>query len=272
MRYFCSAAVAVLSLFSTTVLGEEVKAILGQEVVVQKASDVEEELLVNGKRVLVNARVDLQETYEFQKETAIVGSSYPGGNYCVGSPFVLLIRKDGTSRLDGPLETCEPIDPRRDGDRLIFQTGRFVSRAKQTWIWSNPEGFVQQNDIPFAPDKGTTWAVLRGKDIQFIAQFFENEEFYLDAKQLLGEDYDSVIEFFDGPGTGMWKGDTYVGSVCRAHSCNEESFLMVVNLNERKIFAAWKPLNKQIEVYPSPVKTWSKAARLELKEWAADWN
>lgn len=271
MRLACLIASTFLVLSTPAVFAEEISDILGQKLVVKDVSVSEEVLQLNGKEILRNTHIRLGERFELEGAVAIKGESSPGGNACSGAPFVLLIKADGTSRLDGPLETCYSMDPVKEGDALVFQTPRIAGDESQKWTWTAAKGFEQPVATPFAPDKGTDWDDLKDKELSFAADVFRNEAVYGSVQQLLGKDFDPISEIFSGPGTGVWKGDNYIVSICRAHACGDESLLLVIAPKDRKVYAAWKPKEKPIKVYPSPVKSWPKAARAELKDWSKTW-
>ena len=272
MRQILKAATVLLALSPSWSFAQEAKSILGQEVVVKDVSDAEEELSISGKALHKNTYVSLGKSFEIGGTIGLTGTSSPGGNACAGAPFVLLIKPDGSHRFDGPIDTCYYIEPVKEGESVIFQTPRVAGSASQKWVWTPADGFKPQADIAFAPDAGTTWADLRAMKLEFVSDLFKNAEIFRDVQALLGKDYAAISEIFGGPGSGEWKGDNYVASICRAHACIEESLLLVLNPSQRTLHAAWKPSGKPIVVYPSPVKTWSNEARAELKEWAKIWE
>ena len=224
MRLPCLIASMFLVLSAPVAVAEEASTILGQKLVVKPVSDAEEVLEVNGKEMLRNTHVRLGERFEFDGMVAQKGESSPGGNACSGAPFVVLVKPDGTSRLDGPIETCYSIDPVKEGNALVFQTPRIAGQESQKWTWTAAQGFEQPVATPFAPDKGTDWDDLKGTELSFAADILKNEAVYNSVKQLLGKDYDAISQVFGGPGSGEWKGGNYVASMCRAHACIEEAF------------------------------------------------
>jgi hypothetical protein len=145
MRQILAATSIIFALSAPQTFARETVTILGQKVEAKDVKEFEDALLINGKSIHQNEYVALGDSYKLADgAVAIVGTSSAGGNRCAPEPFVLLIKPDGTHRLDGPIDTCMPFETAKQGEQLLFETARGAGMAKQKWVWSAKAGFKKR--------------------------------------------------------------------------------------------------------------------------------
>ncbi|WP_141246115.1 MULTISPECIES: hypothetical protein [Mesorhizobium] len=72
---------------------------------------------------------------------------------------------------------------------------------------------------------------------------------------LLGTDLKANRETLDEAGSGKFVCDDYVGTACTPHMCGLQEAMVFVSAKEHRIYAALKPDQKKIEVWP-PLHDW----------------
>lgn len=89
--------------------------------------------------------------------------------------------------------------------------------------------------------------------------------------QLVGDQKKQLLQTMNGPGSGQYEGDWFIGDACERHNCPGPNMgsgsIVAVDVPGRRLFVAWKPDGKKIEVRP-PVGEWPSEARRPLAAWA----
>ena len=68
-------------------------------------------------------------------------------------------------------------------------------------------------------------------------------------------------------GSGRFEGDWFYGDAFDRGSSGDAGAFMAVGIREQRVFLAWKPESRKIEVRP-PVGEWPSEARRSLATWA----
>lgn len=242
----------------------------GHHVVVLQR-DFEQVLSIDGRDVLKDAILNIEDIRLISGTPAIVGSSSVGGNACDAAPFVVSFPRDANPRVDGPIESCRPVKMDVLSDRLTFSTTALPNSPGETWTWTPASGFAKSGDQDFVADTSKGWSELREKTISHPGELLSFGEVAPQINDLLGAEKGEYSDIILGVGSGSFNGDYFVGSACTRHLCQEEEALLVASIQEKQVFLAWKPSGEKIVVRP-PVKQWPARAKAALREWAAKWK
>src|SRR5262249_13404359 len=121
--------------------------------------DDEEALFIDGKQVLKNQIISLDETGQIGSTPFAIGNSSAGGNACDGSPFVIRFAANEPVRIDGPLDSCWEVRQKIERDRIVFEVPASPTDDGQRWIWT-PAGLGSVEKLKFkVAAKG--WDALR---------------------------------------------------------------------------------------------------------------
>ncbi|NSY46596.1 hypothetical protein G6L97_25955 (plasmid) [Agrobacterium tumefaciens] len=233
--------------------------------------DFEQVLTIDGREVLKNEILSIEDIQLISGTPAIVGSSSAGGNAYDSSPFVISFPTNANPKVDGPVDSCRPVKMQVSADKLSFSTTALPNSPGETWVWTPISGFSKPEEQAFVANVSKGWAELREKTITHPGDILEFAEVAAQINRLLGPEKETYSDIIMGVGSGSFSGDYFVGSACTRHLCNEEEALLVASIQEKQVFLAWKPSGKKIVVSP-PVKEWPEKAKAALREWAAKWK
>lgn len=102
----------------------------------RSATRFEQVLTIDGREVLKDAILNIEDIHLISGTPAIVGSSSAGGNACDSAPFVVSFPRDANPRVDGPIESCLPMKMEVLTDQLTFTTAALPNFPGETWIWT----------------------------------------------------------------------------------------------------------------------------------------
>jgi hypothetical protein len=242
----------------------------GHHIVIHQR-DYEQVLSIDGRNVLKDATLTIDDVRVISGIPTVIGSSSPGGNSCNSSPFVVSFPVDGNPRVDGPVESCYPVNADVQTDKIVFSTRALPNTPGQTWTWTPKDGLAKSADQQFVADSSKGWSALREKTATHPSDLLSYGEIAAQINGLLGTEKDFYSDIILGVGSGSFEGDYFVGSSCTRHMCSEQEALLVAGVQEKKVFLAWKPSGEKIMVRP-PVKEWPDRAKSALREWAAKWK
>jgi len=242
----------------------------GHHVVVLQR-EFEQVLSIDGREVLKDAILHIEDIHLISGTPAIVGSSSAGGNACDAAPFVLSFPLGANPRVDGPIESCRPVQMAVLADELTFSTTALPNSPGETWTWTPASGFAKSGDRDFVADTSKGWSELREKAVSHPGELLSFGEVAAQINDLLGAEKDDYSNIILGVGSGSFDGDYFVGSACTRHLCHEEEALLVASIQQKQVFLAWKPSREKIVVRPS-MKQWPDRAKAALREWAAKWK
>lgn len=264
------ALIAILS-FTTASIADDFNAILfGYSVEIY--GETEETMHLDGKPTITDGRLTIDEITIVNGIPTLVGNSLSGGNACEGSPFIVSFPPSGQPRIDGPIEgaDCALVTRKVEDTAITFSTAPSAGRVGKIWVWTPSAGLAEQASVEMQPDLTKGFATLRERTVKHPSELFNYGEISSAISDLLGPDLGAYRETLDGTGSGKFVGDDYVGTACTPHMCGLQEALVFVSAKEHRIYAAWKPDQKKIEVRP-PVDEWPDKAQAELATWARKW-
>jgi hypothetical protein len=90
---------------------------------------------------------------------------------------------------------------------------------------------------------------------------------------MLGDRKPQFLKAMNGPGNGRYEGDWFIGTACQRHNCSYlgSGSIIALDIPGRRLFLAWKPDGKKIEVRPA-VAEWLPEARRALAAWAKEFE
>lgn len=242
----------------------------GHHVVVLQR-DFEQVLSIDGREVLKDAILNMEDIRLISGTPAIVGSSSAGGNACDAAPFVVSFPRDSNPRVDGPIESCRPVRMDVLADQLTFSTTALPNSRGEIWTWTPASGFTKSGHKDFVANTSRGWSELREKTVSHPSELLSFGEVAAQINVLLGAEKGEYSDIILGVGSGSFDGDYFVGSACTRHLCQEEEALLVASVQGKQVFLAWKPSGEKIVVRP-PVKQWPERAKAALREWAEKWK
>jgi hypothetical protein len=228
-------------------------------------------LKIDGRKVHTDAILRFDELVTIDGIPTLIGNSSNGGNACDGTPFMISFPANANPRFDGPIEACAYVQYQITAKNIVFSTNNIPGEGAERWVWTPAGGIRKLADEPFSLKAGTGWNALRERTFDHPADVFNNAEISKDIEHLLGDRFSEFEKIMVGTGSGQFKGSDFVASACTAHMCGMQEGIVFLSAEDRQVFAAWKPYNQNIVVFPS-VKQWPEKARLELKKWAGKWN
>jgi hypothetical protein len=157
-----------------------------------------------------------------------------------------------------------------DNTEITFATAPIPGRVGKIWVWTPSAGLAEQASVEMQPDMAKGFATLRERTVKHPSELFFYGEISSAISDLLGSDLKAYRETLNGTGSGKFVGDDYVGTACTPHMCGLQEAMVFVSAKEHRIYAAWKPDQKKIEVRPS-LPDWPEKARAELAAWAEKW-
>lgn len=231
----------------------------------------EEALLFDGKEVLRGYRIVLVGKHQIGSENGLFGKVLHDGNSCESSPFLVFVDKDKKPTAYGPIETCLDTVFEIEGNTVTFETQDIPGQGQEKWQWTAAKGIVPLGKTDFVPRDNMAWAAVEIQTIDNPWDALDNILINDHIKTLLGKDYKPYTEILSGVGSGKYKNGNYIGVSCTAHMCKEEGALLILDKKNKKVFAAYRPKDQKIKVFPE-VKTWSKNFRQELASWSKKFN
>lgn len=273
-RVVCFAAVAFSSLLGcqlgvANAAAFELK-MFGHDVIILQR-DFEQILMIEGREYLKDEFLNIEEVHIVGGVPTVVGSSSGGGNACDAAPFVISFPQGANPRLDGPIESCRPVQVDIQSDQIRFSTAALPNSAGEAWTWAPANGLVKSENQAFVPDASKGWATLRERTASHPSELLAFREIASQIDTLLGTERQAFSKIISGVGSGSFDGDYFIGASCTRHMCQEEEAMLVASIRDKQVFLAWKPSGEKIVVRP-PVKQWPDRAKAALREWAAKWQ
>jgi hypothetical protein len=215
--------------------------------------------------------INLEEVGSFANTGFAIGTTSPGGNACEGSLFVLSFVAGEPTRIDGPLDTCGPLDRKIENNRIIVETQASPSRDGFRWTWTS-NGFGPAEALKFAAASGKGWSALRSRSIQHPSELLQHAEFSAQlAKQLGQARYPSLARLLSGPGDVQYDSNVMIAEACQAHSCDDTSVLIAIDIATQKMGIALKDKLNPLSVTPKD-SDWPETAKAYLRGWRAKWR
>ena len=243
----------------------------GHIVEIVKSTDDQEQLLVDKKMLLKDQYIFLDEIAIVDGTPSLIGQRSAGGNACTGSVFILSFPSNAAVKIDGPLDTCNPNQARVEEKQIIVQVAPTPRAPGSQWIWSPSSGFSAEKSIAFAAKQDDGWAALRSRSIDHPSGLLG----YADLTRLIdariGSAKASFINLSSGPGSVEYRNNLLIATSCRAHSCDDTSLLVVVDIAARQVFVALKNGAAPPKIAPQSA-AWPSGARSELVAFEQKWR
>lgn len=256
--------IAVASPTELTLFGHKVQ-------ILSKVQYGPEILTVDKKQLVTDQYVKLREIGSFGNTAFAIGTTSPGGNACEGSLFILSFPAGEPTRIDGPLDTCDSLGYRVERDRIVVESQPSPSRDGSRWIWTT-NGFGSAETIKFTPTRGTGWNALRSRSVQHPSDLLQHSEFSVQLSKLLGQPrYSALPRILTGPGDVHYENNVLVAEACQAHSCDDTSALIAIDIASQGIAIALKDGSSPSFVAPRDTD-WPDAAKSYLRRWRAKWR
>jgi hypothetical protein len=261
----------LLCLMPQLALAETMNMIVfGHKLEIIKTKESEEALSVDGKKLVTSQYVDISEIGTIGAAGFAVGTTSPGGNACEGSLFVLSFPEKEPVRIDRPLDTCGPVTYKIDKDRIVAESPATPGINGARWTWT-VKGFGPAETLKFAATTGTGWNMLRSRSIDHPADLLKHTEFTTQLRKLLGPAaYATLPRLLSGPGSVKYDGNVAIADACQAHSCDDTSVLIVVDIGSQKLMIALKDTDKPAIVAPW-VADWPPVTTAGLGSWRRKW-
>lgn len=264
-------AVIAIALIAVPVNAAEFRMTLFGHAVSISPSGDQYKLEIDGREILKNYYLNLDEIYLVGTTPAVVGTSSGGGNACEGSPFVVSFPADGAPRVDGPLDTCSGVKVEMSEGALVLSTAPNPNEPGQRWRWTPSDGIKEAGNEAFVSDKSKGWPQLRERTASHPADLLDYAEINSQIVRLAGDDASLVNDILIGVGSGKYDGDLFIGTSCTRHMCLDQEAIVVADMVNKAIYLAWKPSGHKIKVNPV-VNTWPDKPKAALREWAAKWK
>lgn len=230
-----------------------------------------EELTVDQKSMLTSPFIGFEEIGILGTTGFAIGSTSDGGNACEGSLFVLSFVENAPARLDGPLDTCGPLEYKIEGDQIIFENPASPTGNGKRWVWTR-NGFGSPEILTFAPSKQSGWNALRSRSIQHPSELLNYTDLGAQLTKLVGAERTSSLgRLLSGPGSIQYDGTVVIARACQRHSCDDTDVLVALDLASRTSMVALKDQAAPLLVSPSDA-VWPDQAKPFLRQWRAKWR
>ncbi len=241
----------------------------GHQVAIARDAKDMLDLTVDGRTVVRDAVVAIDETAVVGGVPVLIGERGQGGNACDTQRFVVALPTDAKAgarpRIDGPIETCDSTTYRVLADSIVVERPPSPSGEGKRWTWTPDRGFSKVEVIPFVPSDRSGWAALRAHALDHPGKLFG----YADLAGLIRDRLpqgvrDQIPELLKGPGQVRYDGDVAVAFVCRSHACDESGMLIALDSSARKISIAFKAEGGGAAFVAPPFGRWPAEAAEEI--------
>jgi hypothetical protein len=232
--------------------------------------DDQDALFIDGKRVLTNQIIRLDEVGRIGSTSFAIGNSSAGGNACDGSPFVVRFAENEPVRLDGPLASCWQVKQKIERDRIVFEVPASPTGDGQRWIWT-AAGLGPVETLKFEmADKG--WDALRRGSIHHLSGLLGYSDL---ARQLKATVSDARVadmkRLMSGPDQVRYDGDMFFGEAVRHTPAAAIRTSSSPSISPRRIVVALKDSDKPPLIVPAAAD-WPPAPKAELGKWRRQWS
>jgi hypothetical protein len=108
MKSSIALLIASASLMTPASAAPERLNVRGHAIEITEADGAFQKLLVDGKELLEDHRIDPGEVKTVDGVAVMVGFRHPGGNACGGSHYIVSFPADKPVRVDHPGDSCSP--------------------------------------------------------------------------------------------------------------------------------------------------------------------
>jgi hypothetical protein len=243
----------------------------GHAVEILKTTDGQEQLTVDKKVLLKDQYISLEEIATVDGVPSVVGQRSGGGNICDGSAFILSFPKNGAVKIDGPLDSCNTSETTIEETLIVVRVAPTPQTAGSEWTWSPSSGFSTGISIPFAARPEDGWAALRSRSIDHPSSLLGYADLSRLIEKRVGSAKASFIGLSSGPGSAEYRNNLLIATSCRAHSCDDTSLLVVIDIAARQVFVALRDGAAPTLIVPQAAG-WPSGARSELSAFQKRWG
>lgn len=235
------------------------KELFGHRVrIVEK--DNTERLMIDGKTVVKDRYVSINEEHTIAGAGALIGSSSEGGSLCPEPAiFVVSFPKDRPFRLHGPKGDCGEITYEVEKDAIHFL--RSKAYKPKTWTWTPDKGMSAEVDanLPNPFQDSDLWQDISAGRVDHPLLLFSHPQMKEAIKAWMGIDEDRIAHAAFGAGDVEHKGDLFVAKACARPNafCDDEQIIFVFDTKTKERFVAWKLFEKPPVVKPA-AEQWSR--------------
>lgn len=246
--------------------GQDIETyMLGEHRVTLEPSEdgFETDLKIDGVALHRNAYIVIETVQTIGGTPVALGTSSAGGNACSASPFVISIPNAGNARLDGPLDSCAPIDIERMGDGYRFVEAVAPGTKARAWQWSLADRLVKL-DLPVAEPEGG-WDDLDLTDGFLTYAILGNREVLGTLQAVLGDDMALYRRLAEQPGL-LNSVDTVAGiTAIRAVDkfSHEDQSITYVDAENRAMFVTMTVDGRTVTA--PPADQWPEALRADAE-------
>lgn len=235
-------------------------ALFGHDVRIQKGADAMRTLTVDGRELVKDQHVSIDEVGLVAGVPVAIGKRDSGGNACDASYFIVSFPRGETPRVDGPLHSCLSSEYRMADDRIVVQVPPSSVVKGERWTWTPATGFSPPEPVAFTPSNKDGWNAVRSHVIDHPASLLG----YADLAALVEAKVparlrQALTTIAAGPGQVEYRGDILVASACQAHSCTDTALLIAADIATRRVFVALKDSDGGLSIDP-PFAQWPSSA------------
>ena len=245
--------------------GDYRQKLFGHEVKVSGSGQAQM-LIVDGKQLLSDVAVFIERPEQIDGTGVLIGSSWEGGAVCDPSPFVLALPKQGPVRLDQPIDQCGVGDMKILPNAIEFNERAWPNKPGRRYSWTLAKGFTELDPVVFTPDPILGWENLKRGNVEQPLNIYKYAPVAATLQSLTGPDDPTFTNGFSGPSSGQVVGEIYQGSGCVAHNCAGNGSFVILQIDKRVAYLAWKEEDKPFVVRPK-VSAWPSDFRKKLKAW-----
>lgn len=242
----------------------------GHAVEILKTADDQEQLAVDKKVLLKDQYISLEEVATVDGVPSVVGQRSAGGNICDGSAFILSFPRNAPVRIDGPLDSCNSSKTIIEETRIVVTVAPTAQTAGAEWTWSPSSGFSTAISIPFSARQEDGWVALRSRSIDHPSALLGYADLSRLIEKRVGLAKASFVGLSSGPGSAEYRNNLLIAMSCRAHSCDDTSLLVVMDIAARQVFVALRDGPAPALIVPQAAG-WPSGARSELSAFQKKW-
>ena len=272
MKSSIALLIASASLIAPAIAAPERLNVRGHVVEITEADGAFQKLLVDGKELLEDHRIDPGEVRTVDGVAVMVGFRHPGGNRCGGSHYIVSFPADRPVRIDHPGDSClvEETTVSIDTHDIRIETPSSPQNAGSRWTWTPANGLGPETSVAFSPRVDDGWAALRAQSVDHPSRLFH----YADLARLIdarvGPLRAAALRNSTGPGNVGYANNLVVATSCQSHACDETDLLIVADMASRTLYVALKAARSAPLISPRPA-TWSRGAKSHLLAFEKRW-
>ena len=229
----------------------------GHQVRVIETDSFEQAVTVDGAELLRDGLIFLDGTVEVAGESVITGVAGSGGNACDGTPFVVSV-KDGTAKVDGPVDSCRWFDMTVQPDALVFHTEAYPGLPGEVWTWTPVSGLTEALPAAFEPVEGQSWADFSWLEDKHPSDALGFAPVYTAVLAGMSpQDWQQYTSILVQMGSGKLNAQGYSGDACTKTACLSEWAWLWIDKDSQQAVAFWKGADdEEPKSWPADRDSW----------------